>query len=115
MDVSNSQVSDRVLSLDQGMILAAIANLLDDNSLQRTFCAGAIEAKIPALIGPESFEAGVDEVARAALGVTLGLVAPTSPLQHIAAAPASSRFAILGRRPVVRRVTRVPLPAPEEA
>src|SRR5262249_22552950 len=40
VDVHTGRVSDRVLVLDQGMILAAIANALDDDVLARTFCAG---------------------------------------------------------------------------
>src|SRR5262249_35900337 len=57
VDVHTGRVSDRVLVLDQGMILAAIANALDDDVLARTFCAGAVEAVIRPLIAPEHFEA----------------------------------------------------------
>ena len=55
VNVTTGEVSPCVLSLDQGMILAAIANALADDTLRRTFCAGAIEATIRPLIAPEEF------------------------------------------------------------
>jgi hypothetical protein len=58
VNVKTGQVSQTVLALDQGMILAAIANALADDVLQKAFCAGAIEDAIRPLIAPEEFTAG---------------------------------------------------------
>jgi len=58
VNVSSGVVSDCVLALDQGMILAAIANALCDNAMQRAFCAGRVETAIRPLIAPEAFTAG---------------------------------------------------------
>ena len=55
VDVTTGKVSQNVLSLDQGMILAAIANALADDATRRAFSAGAIEAAIRPLIAPEEF------------------------------------------------------------
>ncbi|SIN72963.1 Putative glucoamylase [Singulisphaera sp. GP187] len=59
VDVITGRVSDRVLILDQGMILAAIANALHDDVLVRAFSDGAVEATVRPLIAPERFEAGL--------------------------------------------------------
>ena len=58
VDVATGVVSDRVLALDQGMILAAIANALADGAMQHAFCDGPVEAAIRPLIAPEEFTAG---------------------------------------------------------
>ena len=58
VNVTTGEVSDCVLSLDQGMILAAIANALADDMLRRNFGDGAIEDSIRPLIAPEAFTAG---------------------------------------------------------
>jgi hypothetical protein len=58
VNVANSEVADRVLALDQGMIMAAIANALADNAMQRAFSDSAFEAAIRPLIAPEEFTAG---------------------------------------------------------
>jgi hypothetical protein len=60
VNVRTGQVSERVLMLDQGMILAAIANALCDDVLKRGFATGAVEAVIRPLIAEERFEAGVE-------------------------------------------------------
>lgn len=64
VDVHSGRVSECVLVLDQGMILAAIANALADDALVRGFCAGAVETVIRPLIAVEEFDASVDTVAR---------------------------------------------------
>jgi 2-methylcitrate dehydratase PrpD len=58
VNVSSGEVSGSVLALDQGMILAAIANALADNAMQHAFSDGAIEEAIRPLIAPEEFTAG---------------------------------------------------------
>ena len=59
VDVVTGRVSDRILILDQGMILAAIANALNGDVLVRAFSDGAVEAAVRPLIAPEQFEAGL--------------------------------------------------------
>jgi len=58
IDVKTGRVTDGVLTLDQGMILAAIANALGQNSLQQAFCTGAVETAIRPLMEAEQFEVG---------------------------------------------------------
>lgn len=58
VNCTSGQVSDCILALDQGMILAAIANTLADNLLQRHFTAGPVETILRPLIAPEEFTAG---------------------------------------------------------
>ena len=60
VNVDKGVVSDKVLALDQGMILAAIANALADDAMRAAFVAGEVQRVIPPLIAPESFTAGVD-------------------------------------------------------
>ena len=56
VDVGTGQVSDRVLVLDQGMILASLANVIGSDPLRRGFCAGPVETKIRPLISQERFD-----------------------------------------------------------
>lgn len=58
VNVSTGAVSDHILALDQGMILAAIANALADDAIQRAFSVGPVESAIRPLIEPEAFTAG---------------------------------------------------------
>ncbi len=51
-------VSHSVLALDQGMILAAIANALADDAMRRAFVDEAMESKLRPLMAPEEFTAG---------------------------------------------------------
>jgi hypothetical protein len=60
VNVLTGQVSDRVLILDQGMILAALSNVIGSDALRRGFCAGPVEATIRPLIALESFDAKID-------------------------------------------------------
>lgn len=55
VDVGTGQVSDGVLVLDQGMILAAIANTLGQDVMQQAF-SGSVEMAIRPLIEEEQFE-----------------------------------------------------------
>lgn len=60
VNVSRGVVSDLVLALDQGMIMAAIANALADDAMRHAFSDGPVEKVIRPLIEPEEFTAGVD-------------------------------------------------------
>ncbi len=57
VDVKSGRVSDGVLILDQGMILASIANVLDQDILQQAFSNGLIESSIRPLLAAEQFDA----------------------------------------------------------
>lgn len=58
IDVKTGQVSAYYLALDQGMIMASLANKLRRDSLQRYFTHGQIERVVKPLIAPERFTAG---------------------------------------------------------
>jgi len=58
VNVTTGQASRSVLSLDQGMILVAIANALADDAIRKAFVEGPIEAAIRPLIATEEFSAG---------------------------------------------------------
>jgi hypothetical protein len=60
VNISTKVVSKVVLALDQGMIMAAIANALADDAMQHAFSDGLIESRIRTLIAPEEFTAGTD-------------------------------------------------------
>ncbi|MFO0891216.1 MAG: glucoamylase family protein [Isosphaeraceae bacterium] len=55
VDVSAGAVCGTILTVDQAMIMAAIANALADNAMQRAFCEGPIERTIRPLIEVEEF------------------------------------------------------------
>jgi hypothetical protein len=59
VDVSDGMVAGSILSVDQGMIMAAIANELEDDVMQHAFCDGQIEKVIRPLIAEEEFFAGL--------------------------------------------------------
>jgi hypothetical protein len=58
VNVDTGQVSRYWLALDQGMIMAAIANELTGDRLQRYFTRGAVEKAIRPLLAMEEFTAG---------------------------------------------------------
>jgi hypothetical protein len=58
VNVTTGVVTDRVLILDQGMIMAAIANALANDAMRRTFIDPQSEAILRPLIAPEEFTAG---------------------------------------------------------
>jgi hypothetical protein len=60
VNVITGEVSDRVLILDQGMILASLVNVIGGDVLRRGFCAGPVEATIRPLIALESFDARIE-------------------------------------------------------
>jgi hypothetical protein len=55
VDVSTGEVSGRILAVDQGMIMAAIANSLADDVMQHAFSDGPIEQAIRPLVAQEEF------------------------------------------------------------
>ena len=57
VNVSSDRVSNCVIALDQGVIMAAIANALADGAMRRAFAEGEIESAIRPLIAPEGFTA----------------------------------------------------------
>ena len=60
VNVSRGVVSDMMLALDQGMIMAAIANAVADDAMRHAFSDGAVERVIHPLIEPEEYTAGED-------------------------------------------------------
>jgi hypothetical protein len=58
VDPHSGQVARSYLALDQGMIMAAAANALSDDSLRRFFTRGAIDQRIRPLLAMEQFTAG---------------------------------------------------------
>jgi hypothetical protein len=59
VDVKTGQVASCVLALDQGMIMAALSNVLLINRMQQTFSQGMIEQAIRPLLEMEEFSAGL--------------------------------------------------------
>ncbi|MBC8074857.1 MAG: DUF3131 domain-containing protein [Chloroflexales bacterium] len=58
VNIDTGVVSQHYLALDQGMIMAAIANALTNDRLQRYFTKGAIKESIKPLLKIEEFTAG---------------------------------------------------------
>jgi hypothetical protein len=59
IDVTSGQVSRRYLSLDQGMIMAALGNALAGDDLRRYVSKGAMREKLEPMMREEVFAAGV--------------------------------------------------------
>ena len=57
VNVDSGVVSSSYLSLDQGMIMAAIGNALDDDVLRQAFATGDVERELRPVIGVEEFSA----------------------------------------------------------
>ena len=55
VNVQTKRVSDAYLSLDQGMIMAALGNALGDDVLRRAFADRALERRLRPVIGIERF------------------------------------------------------------
>jgi hypothetical protein len=58
VNISTGRISDSILALDHGMIMAAIANALAGDFMQHAFSDGQIEEAIRPLIAPEDFTVG---------------------------------------------------------
>jgi hypothetical protein len=57
VDVDTGQVSPAYLSLDQGMVMAALGNALTGDSIRRAFTDRALERAVRPVIGQETFSA----------------------------------------------------------
>jgi hypothetical protein len=55
VNVDTGRVSDAYLSLDQGMIMAALGNALGDDVLRRGFADESLEQALRPVIGIEQF------------------------------------------------------------
>jgi hypothetical protein len=55
VNVQTKRVSDAYLSLDQGMIMAALGNALGDDVLRRAFADRSMELELRPVIGIERF------------------------------------------------------------
>ena len=60
VDVSSGKLADCELAIDQGMIMASVANILGDGAIQRAFSDGKVAEVIRPLIAPERFGAGIE-------------------------------------------------------
>ncbi len=60
VDVASGRVAECELTIDQGMIMASVANVLGNRTLQRAFCEGKVDAVIRPLIAPEKFGSGIE-------------------------------------------------------
>jgi hypothetical protein len=69
VDVSNGKVAECELALDQGMIMASVANALEGYSIQRAFSDGQVADVIRPLIAPERFGAGIESRAASSSGL----------------------------------------------
>jgi hypothetical protein len=58
VNVQTKRVSDAYLSLDQGMIMAALGNALGDDVLRKAFAGPGLERKLRPVIGVERFTTG---------------------------------------------------------
>jgi len=58
VDVTAGVVSSCILTLDQGMIMAAIANELADDAMRHAFSDGRVEAAVRPLMAAEEFATG---------------------------------------------------------
>ena len=58
VEVRSGTVSRYYLALDQGMIMAALANDLEKDRLQEYFSKGEVEQTVRPVIAPEEFTAG---------------------------------------------------------
>ena len=60
--VRSGRVAQRYLSLDQGMVMAALGNELENDALKDYFVRGEVERSIPQLLRIETFNAGASRM-----------------------------------------------------
>ena len=60
VDVASGKLAECELALDQGMIMASLANFLGEGSIQKAFCKGEVTEVIRPLIAPEQFGSGIE-------------------------------------------------------
>jgi hypothetical protein len=80
VDVVSGRVSDRVLVLDQGMILAALSGVIGNDVLRRGFSAGPVEATVRPLIALERFDSRIDPTSVALIETVQHTPAPAASL-----------------------------------
>lgn len=61
VNVATGEVAERYLALDQGMVMAAVANALTNDKLQRWFVRGEVRDAIRPLLAIEAFGSGTVE------------------------------------------------------
>ncbi len=122
VDVKSGKVSNCILSLDQGMVLAAIANHLEGDVLRHQLCDGQVETAVRPLIEPEQFTAfwpaspasaaTTSSIPAPALGQALSEAGPPVP-REIPGQPAEvAAQSVEGKtRPRPRRPYRPPSPS----
>ena len=119
VDVRTGRVAECELAIDQGMIMAALANVLVDGTIQRAFCEGKVTDLIKPLIEPEQFGSGIE--GREALSLSrpresmsqltsrlAGFVGPKPSWNLLGA---STLLDSLDDYPSVRRIARNPFTA----
>ncbi len=80
VDVKTGRVSDTELSLDQGMIMAAVANVLSNGTLQKAFCDEKVTEALRPLIAREQFSSGIEPIAEMTASASAPVVTrPTQP------------------------------------
>jgi hypothetical protein len=68
VNVDTGAVSNSYLSLDQGIIMAAIGNALEDDMLRDAFATKSVRKALQPIIGMETFGAGPRSAADAFIG-----------------------------------------------
>jgi hypothetical protein len=90
VNVSSGVVADRVLILDQGMILAAIANALANDAMRTAFIDQQSERVLRPLIAPEEFTAGPAPPTRPTRPAATGARPPRdNPPENVVRPPSS--------------------------
>jgi hypothetical protein len=84
VNITTGDVSDGILMLDQGMIMAAIANALADDDMRRAFVDPETERILRPLVAVEEFTAGPAStaVSKSSEKIRVDADAPTKPFPH---------------------------------
>ena len=93
VDVKSGGVSDGVLMLDQGMIMAAIANALGHDMLPQAFSTGIIENSVRSLMAAEQFEIGPRLLASTDRNVVRNPVVAVAVSEAVGSVPVELEFA----------------------
>lgn len=78
VDIIDGRPADRILAVDQGMVMAALANALNGDRLAHAFSDGLVEQAIRPLIAAERFDSGRGPIATE-LAVDLTRSLPDKP------------------------------------
>lgn len=100
VDLASGRVADCELAIDQGMIMAAVANVLVEGSIQRAFSDGKVADVIRPLIAPEQFGCGIEsrEARSSSPSVTITASASSRSGSSIDPTP---RWSVLGTMPLL--------------